>query len=50
LIGEELYASGAYIQAGPTHAASLRVQDIFRWILVLVILAGAVMKFFGVLR
>jgi hypothetical protein len=49
LIGEELYASGAYIQAGPTHAASLRVQDIFRWILVLVILAGAVMKFFGVL-
>lgn len=49
LIGEELYASGAYIQAGPTHTASLRVQDIFRWILVLVILAGAVMKFFGVL-
>jgi hypothetical protein len=49
LIGEELYASGAYIQAGPTHAASLRVQDIFRWILVLVILAGAAMKFFGVL-
>lgn len=49
LIGEELYASGAYIQAGPTHTASLRVQDIFRWILVLVILAGAAMKFFGVL-
>jgi hypothetical protein len=49
LIGEELYASGAYIQAGPTHAASLRVQDVFRWILVLVILAGAAMKFFGVL-
>lgn len=49
LIGEELYASGAYIQAGPAHLASLRVQDIFRWILVLTILVGSVMKFFGIL-
>ena len=49
LIGEELYAGGAYLCAGGMHIASLRVQDIFRWILVLVILLGSIAKLAGVL-
>jgi hypothetical protein len=49
LVGEEFYASGAYIQAGPFHYASLRAQDILRWVLVGVILVGAALKLAGVL-
>ena len=41
LIGEELYAAGAYMEAGPVHAASLTVQDILRWLIIAVILMGA---------
>lgn len=37
LIGEELYAVGAYLNAGSAHSASLRVQDILRWLLILTI-------------
>lgn len=44
LIGEELFAAGAYTQAGPSHAASLLVQDILRWFIILALLGGAVMK------
>lgn len=47
LIGEELYAGGAYVQAGPMHAASLRAQDIIRWILVAAILGGIVLNVLG---
>lgn len=49
LIGEELYAAGAYINAGQMHIASLRAQDILRWVLILAILVGAGLKFIGVL-
>jgi hypothetical protein len=49
LIGEELYAAGAYINAGPIHVSSLRAQDIFRWVLIIAILVGAVMKMLGML-
>jgi hypothetical protein len=49
LIGEELYASGAYLQAGSMHMASVRAQDILRWVIVGVILIGALMKLVGVL-
>jgi hypothetical protein len=49
LIGEELYAAGAYVQAGPMHIASVRAQDILRWMIVAVILGGAILKFFGVI-
>lgn len=49
LIGEELYAGGAYLQAGPLHVASLHVEDIFRWLLVIFILAGAALKLVGAL-
>jgi hypothetical protein len=49
LIGEETYAGGAYLGAGPMHTASLYAQDILRWILIILILIGAVLKLFGVL-
>ncbi len=49
LVGEELFSAGAYHQAGHFHSASLVVQDIFRWILVLVILTGIVLNLLGVL-
>ena len=37
LIGEELFATGAYLDVGRAHEASLRAQDILRWLLILVI-------------
>lgn len=48
LIGEELFAVGAYLGAGASHAASLTVQDILRWLVVLALLGGAAAKFLGV--
>lgn len=48
LIGEELFAAGAYIGAGPSHMASLTVQDILRWVIVIALLAGAFLKFAGI--
>ncbi|MCJ7700108.1 MAG: hypothetical protein MUO62_00870, partial [Anaerolineales bacterium] len=47
LIGEELYAGGAYVDAGPLHTASLRAQDVVRWLLVAVILVGILLNIFG---
>jgi hypothetical protein len=49
LIGEELYAAGAYIKARPFHTASLTTQDILRWLIVIGILVGALLKLAGVL-
>ena len=47
LIGEELFAAGAYLGAGVSHVASLTVQDILRWLVILTLLGGAAAKFFG---
>ncbi len=44
LIGEELYASGAYLNAGRTHLVSLYVQDILRWLIIGALIVGAGMK------
>ena len=44
LIGEELYAGGAYLGAGPVHVASLRMQDVLRWLLVGLILLGELVR------
>lgn len=49
LIGEELFATGAYVQAGPMHTASLKAQDVLRWVLIGAILAGAILKVMDVL-
>jgi hypothetical protein len=48
LIGEELFAAGAYLGAGKSHEASLQTQDLLRWLVILAILGGAVLKFLGI--
>jgi hypothetical protein len=49
LIGEELFAAGAYLGAGVSHVASLTVQDILRWLVIITLLVGAAAKFFGLI-
>jgi hypothetical protein len=49
LIGEEVFASGAYLGAGKLHHGSLYAQDVLRWVLIIAILAGAILKLVGVL-
>ena len=49
LIGEETYASGAYLGVGRMHVASLHAQDILRWILAGSIVIGSILKLVGVL-
>lgn len=49
LLGEELYAAGAYLGAGAAHTASLGMQDILRWVLMAVIIIGAILKLLGIL-
>jgi hypothetical protein len=47
LIGEELFASGAYVGAGISHEASLQVQDVLRWLVIAAIVGGAILKLVG---
>ena len=49
LIGEELFAAGAYLGAGAAHTASLTVQDVLRWLIVLSLLGGALLKLLGLI-
>jgi hypothetical protein len=49
LVGEELFATGAYLGAGASHAASLTLQDIFRWVIILILIGGAFARFAGVI-
>jgi len=49
LIGEEVFAGGAFLGAGLAHVASLRVQDVFRWALVGIIILGALARLVGLL-
>jgi hypothetical protein len=49
LIGEELYAGGAYLQVNPMHLASLSTQDVFRWVLVIIMIVGSLLKYLGVI-
>jgi hypothetical protein len=48
LIGEELFAAGAYVGAGAAHDASLNVQDLLRWLIILILIIGAGLKVLGV--
>ena len=48
LIGEELFAAGAYLGAGASHEASLQTQDVLRWLVILAIFGGMVLKFLGI--
>jgi hypothetical protein len=47
LIGEELFATSAYLGAPASHMASLTLQDILRWLIIIVLLAGTVLKLLG---
>ncbi|MBE0411006.1 MAG: hypothetical protein IBX69_14900 [Anaerolineales bacterium] len=49
LIGEEVFAGGAYMGAGDTHVASLRAQDVIRWSVIVLVVVGAVLKLVGIL-
>ena len=48
LLGEELYVAGAYLGAGPAHLACVRMQDIVRWLLVVLMVSGAMLKLLGI--
>jgi hypothetical protein len=45
LIGEELFAGGAYLGAAGAQSASLKAQDVVRWVLIGVLIAAALFKF-----
>ena len=49
LIGEEVFAAGAYVESNNMHAASLTVQDILRWLVIAAILIGSLLTLAGVL-
>ncbi len=49
LIGEELFAAGAYLNAGISHRASLTLQDLLRWVVVIALVGGAAAKLAGVI-
>jgi hypothetical protein len=49
LLGEELYAAGAYLGGGAVYTASIRMQDIVRWVLVAAVVIGAILKLVGIL-
>lgn len=49
LLGEELYAAGAYLGGGEAYTASLRMQDIVRWVLIGAIGIGAILGLLGIL-
>lgn len=48
LIGEELFAGGAYLGAGKVHQASISTQDIVRWIIIFIILGSVLLNIFGI--
>lgn len=47
LIGEEIFAGGAYLKAGVFHGASLRTQDVLRVLVILAILGGTLLSTLG---
>lgn len=48
LLGEDVYASTAYLGRLPPYVASLQAQDWMRWIIGVIILGGALLKTAGV--
>ena len=47
LIGEEIYAGGAYLSNKPWHISSLLAQDILRWVIALFLIGGVVWRTLG---
>ncbi len=48
LIGEELFAGGAYLGADDLHLASISAQDVIRWIVVVIIILGVLLNIIGI--
>ncbi|MCD4673500.1 MAG: hypothetical protein K8R77_12625 [Anaerolineaceae bacterium] len=44
LIGEEMFAIPAYLKAGNFHRSSIQAQDLLRWVLIITLVVGAVLK------
>jgi hypothetical protein len=47
LLGEEIYAAGAYLQKDPARVSSVLAQDTMRWIISLAMLGGVVLASLG---
>jgi hypothetical protein len=47
LIGEEIFAAGAYLNAGELHRASVRAQDVVRFVVIGAILLGTIARTIG---
>lgn len=47
LLGEELFAASAYIGGSPAQTASLSVQDVLRWLIIVALVVGAGLKLLG---
>ena len=47
LIGEEMYATGAYLGAGSAHQSSLHAQDILRWVIIVFLSIYALLPLFA---
>jgi hypothetical protein len=48
LVGEEVFAGGAYLGAGAFHSASLRAQDVVRFLVILAVLIGTLLRTLGI--
>ncbi len=48
IIGEELYALGAYVSQDPTQSSSLAGQDIGKYIAVVLVILGAILATIGI--
>lgn len=48
LIGEEVYAGGAYLDGGKMHQASISTQDVIRWIIIFLILGSGLLNLLGI--
>lgn len=49
VIGEELFAAGAYFDMGSMHHAGVTVQDILRWLFIAFMFIGVLLKLAGIL-
>lgn len=47
LVGEEIYAGGAYLSNRLSHVSSLVAQDVMRWMLVGIVIVGIALKSIG---
>ena len=48
LIGEDLYAGGAYLGDDKMQLASISAQDVMRWIIIFLILGSVILNFLGI--